>query len=142
MKYSTAKELIQKRVNNFPMVFAFNNEQFDKAMKDLGIKDWTEENLKDKIVSIGGGGYIKKDMVEEYKNLWFNIDKDIKRYLEESDENFIDAIKYELSNHEYGYTHDLEPALEALGLIYNELSNKQKELVEKARKEHLEESDY
>ena len=63
-KYVEMKERHQKEVNNFPMKFAFSDEQFKKAMEELGL---TENDL-DKVVGIGAGGFIRKTDVKDYKD--------------------------------------------------------------------------
>ena len=42
--------------------------------------------------------------------------------LKKDEKELINAIAYELNNHEYGYTGDIEPALEALGLTKDEVN--------------------
>lgn len=44
---------------------------------------------------------------------------------------------YELANHEYGYTYDLDPTLDALGLTIEEVRQNERLLhgLEEARKE-------
>ena len=56
--YVEMKERHQKEVNEFPMKFAFSDEQFKKAMEELGL---TEKDV-DKVIGIGAGGFIKKLM--------------------------------------------------------------------------------
>ena len=36
-KYDELREIHQKRVNEFPLMFAFNQEQFDNGMKNWGL---------------------------------------------------------------------------------------------------------
>ena len=56
------------------------------------------------------------DFTEEQKKL---IEEDT------TGDGFIYSMfKYELANHEYGYTYDLEDTLRALGLTYEEVQEK------------------
>ena len=47
-KYDEIKEKHQKIVNEFPMKFAFSDEQFNRGMKELGL----DPKDIDKVVSI------------------------------------------------------------------------------------------
>ena len=98
------------------LFFAFSNEQFSEGMKKIGltIKD------TDKIVSIGAGGYLLKSKVDEYKAKINSKEKQLEEFLKD-DKNLLNAFIYELDNHEYGYTWDLEPAVEALGYSVNDI---------------------
>ena len=56
-KYVEMKERHQKMIDNLDLKFAFSDEQFEKAMQELGLtKDDT-----DKIVGIGAGGFCLVD---------------------------------------------------------------------------------
>ena len=65
-KYDEVKNRHQKRVNDFPLGFAFSNEQFKNMMEKWGLT----ENDTDKIVSIDGGGFLRKTDIEEYNIMW------------------------------------------------------------------------
>lgn len=118
--YAQMKKRHQEEVNDFPMIFAFNGNQFREGMAKLGLRpDETE-----KIVSIGAGGYIRKSDADALKALFrrqkrekaeaMAADKDGSGYLYQ-------MFRAELSNHEYGYTRDAESALEALGITWEQL---------------------
>lgn len=119
-QYKELKEKQQKRVDSFPMKFAFSDEQFNKAMHELGL----EPNDTDKIISIGGGGFILKSDLKAFEELFDTIDKEMKEEIEKdkTGEHFIkDMFLYELENHEFGYTKELDDTLEALDLTKNEI---------------------
>jgi len=118
--YLTLKAEQRKELEAFPMQFAFNMKQFEEGMKSLGLtKDDT-----DKIVSIPGGGFIRKtdtgafvDIFKRHNNKHqaeIDADTDGTGYIYE-------MFDYELSNHEYNYTFNPEPALKALGLTLAEV---------------------
>lgn len=123
MKYLELKEKQRKEVNEFPFGFAFGNQQFKEMMKKFGL----EETDTDKIYSIGAGGYIKKTDAEAMHNMF-------KRHRQEIEDEIINdkdgtgfiysMFRYELSNHEYCITHNIKPALEALGLTLDEINKK------------------
>lgn len=118
--YIKLKNKHQKEFNEFPIKFAFTTEQFKNGMKELGLK----ESDTDKIYPIYGGGFIRKLDKHRFENM---CDKHYKEIQEEiindtTGENFIrDMFLEELSNHEYGYTRDIEPTLNALALTINDI---------------------
>lgn len=115
-QYRVLRDRQQAEVDAFPFMFAFSQKQFDEGMVSrLGLKP-TDTHL---ILSIGGGGYIRKsdrdalhDMLNRHAaEMQAAVDAD------ETGEGFVlDMFVYELDNHEYSYTYDLEPTLDALGL--------------------------
>lgn len=145
-KYEEIKNKHQKRVNDFSLGFAFSNEQFKNMMEKWGLT----ENDTDKIVSIDGGGFLRKTDIEEYNKMWTEIRKEHKDLIEQdkTGEGYIkDMFTYELENHEYCITYDLEDTLDSLELTYDEVMNTPnlKHGLELARKEILEkenEQDY
>lgn len=145
-KYEEIKNKHQKRVNDFPLGFAFSNEQFKNMMEKWGLT----ENDTDKIVSIDGGGFLRKTDIEEYNKMWAEIRKEHKDLIGEdkTGEGYIkDMFVSELENHEYGYTYELDDTLDALELTREQIANSPSlsHGLELARKEILEkenEQDY
>ena len=121
-KYQELKEKHQREVNAFPFMFAFNQMQFAEGMKKLGL----EPSDTDKIYNLGAGGYIRKTDVSSYREM---INRHVKDHIlaiesDPSGEGFIfDMFYYELNNHEYGYTGDLDVTLRALGYTYEEIKD-------------------
>lgn len=118
--YAKLLESQRKEINEFPFMWAFSQKQFDEGMARLGL----QPTDTDKIYSIGSGGYIRKtdidalhDMVERHSSeIQAAIDAD------PTGEGFVrDMFIYELDNHEYSYTWDLEPTLDALGLTAGDI---------------------
>lgn len=119
-KYVELKNKIQKEVDEFPMGFAFSNEQFEKMKEELGVKEDSE------LLSIGAGGFIRKVDKDAFNELFDNKAKRIDEEIEndKTGEGFIkDMFLYELANHEYCITYDLEDTLYALDLTYDEVMN-------------------
>lgn len=124
-QYLALKKKHQEEVSNFPMVFAFNKEQFGKAMEQLGLS----VDDTDKIYSIGGGGYIRKIDSEALHEMFERHGKERQEAIDndETGDGFIyDMFSYELANHEYGYTGEIEDTLDALGLTYDEVNANEK----------------
>lgn len=121
-KYEEIKNKHQKRVNDFPLGFAFSNEQFKNMMEKWGLT----ENDTDKIVSIDGGGFLRKTDIEEYNKMWTEIRKEHKDLIEQdkTGEGYIkDMFVSELENHEYGYTYELDDTLDALELTREQIAS-------------------
>ncbi len=118
--YKDMKERHQKEFNEFPMVFAFSDEQFKESMNQLGL-DPTET---DKIYAYGDtGGFFKKSDAEKLHDMNQRHSEERKNAIA-TDDNFIyEMFFYELGNHEYGYTQDVSDTLDALGLTIDEVNN-------------------
>lgn len=120
MSYEKLKEKHQEEFNNFPMFFAFNQEQFDKGMISLGLKP-TE---KYKIYKFGdSGGFYRKEDSPALHEMFRRQRAEMVQAMESSDEFAYEMFNYELGNHEYIVTGSVEDTLASLGLT--------KEIVEK-----------
>ena len=137
MKYLELKQKQQKEVNDFPFGFAFSNQQFKEMMEKFGLK----ETDTDKIYSIGAGGYIRKSDSDAFDEMFKRHRKEIEDEIEKDKKGtgFIySMVSYELANHEYCITYDIEPTLDALGLTLDEINKKENLLngLRKALKEY------
>ena len=128
--YLLLKKKHEERINNFKMIFAFSEEQFKDGLKELNT---TEENL----ISVFGGGFIRKEDKEDYLKMFKDISKEEKDlFLNEKD--LYDAFYYELGNHEYSYTQDETDTLQSLGFeSWEKLNDFQKAIFEKAKTKYL-----
>ena len=115
-KYSTFKKSKQQKVDEFPMMFAFSQEQFEEGKARLGVTDNKE------LLSIGAGGFIRKSDREEFDNLFIQLDKELAENLND-DEFLYEAFLYELANHEYCYSWDLTDSLDVLGLTVEQVKS-------------------
>lgn len=115
-KYLELTSKQQKEINEFPMFFAFNQKQFEEGMQSLGLKPTDTK----KIYKLAGtGGFYRKTDAQKLRDMFARHDKEMADAIaaDPTGDGFIyDMFNYELGNHEYGYTHDPEPALDALGL--------------------------
>lgn len=121
-KYEEIRNKHQKRVDSFPLGFAFSDKQFKEMMEKWGLS----ENDTDKIVSIEAGGFIRKTDIEEYNKMWKEIRKEHEELIKQdkTGEDYIkDMFVYELENHEYCITYELDDTLDALELTYNQVMN-------------------
>lgn len=138
-KYTELKERQEKEYNQFPFMFAFDNKQFDDGMKKLGLKP-TDTKL---ICSIGGGGYIRKTDSTKLHEMHVRFQKEFDEAIAEdiTGKGFItEMFKYELANHEYCITYEVDDALDALGLTYEQVEKdeRMKRALRKACKKNLE----
>lgn len=131
MRYSELKNRFTKEVNAFPMRFAFDDKQFKKGLEDLGI---TEQDA----VSVGAGGFIRKKDKDALSTMFNGHNAQIREALK-NDGFMIDAIKYELANHEFIITYDPYDALSVLDLSLD--NERVKRCFNEAKKQYLEEVD-
>lgn len=118
--YKEMRARHQKEVSDFPMFFAFGNEQFAAAMKKLGL----EPTDTDKIYSFGGtGGYYLRTDAPALHEMLDRHHEEMKKAMESDDTFAFDMFNYELGNHEYILTCDVEDTLEAIGLTVDEVNN-------------------
>lgn len=117
-KYAELKNKLQKEFDAFPFGFAFSNEQFEKMKEELGVKDNSE------LISIGAGGFIRKTDEKALDELINGKEKRMKEAIasDPTGKGFIkDMFLYELANHEYCITYELDDTLYALDLTYEEV---------------------
>ena len=119
--YQEMKDRQQKEFDAFPIGAAFSNQQFKDMMKKWGLTI----NDTDKICSIGGGCYIRKTDKEALRDLINRLNKEKQDAIaaDTTGDGFIfDMFVYELANHEYCITYDLEDTLDALGLTAEQIN--------------------
>ena len=119
--YQEMKDRQQKEFDAFPMGASFSDQQFQQMMEKWGLT----LNDTDKICSIGGGCYIRKTDKEALCALInrLNNEKENAIAADLTGDGFIfDMFVYELANHEYCITYDLEETLDALGLTPEEVN--------------------
>ena len=119
--YQEMKDRQQKEFDAFPMRAAFSQQQFESMMEKWGLTI----NDTDKICSIGGGCYIRKTDKEALCALInrLNNEKENAIAADLTGDGFIfDMFVYELANHEYCITYDLEDTLDALGLTAEQIN--------------------
>jgi len=134
-KYGIWYNKRQKEINNIPFGFAFDDKQFDKMLIKMGL---TQENYKTELLSIGGGGFIKKSDSEEMHETFDRHHKELEENLK--DEDFLyDAFRFELANHEYCIREDVTDTLECLELTEEDIEENpmMKRVLKKAIKDYM-----
>lgn len=128
-KYKEFKETQWDQLNDFAkenMFFAFSNEQFEEWLQKLNT---TKEN----IIQLYNWWFIKKESLKDYNDLIKKLDDDLAIFLID-EENLLQAFVYELRNHEFDITWNHDNSLRALNLKYEALTDRQKELLQQAKK--------
>lgn len=108
MTYTEFKTAQEKEFGKFPMFFAFSNEQLKEGMEKFDAKP-------SDLSKVFGGGFILKKDSKKFSELMDKLDRDKKEFLSDR-ENLINAIEYELGNHEYCITYDPSDTISVLGL--------------------------
>lgn len=98
MKYTDFKDMLQNKVNNLPMIFAFSSEQLDNALDDIGLS--LKDMKGDKLIRMGAGAFCLKSDLDYVLSELHAVD-DAKREFIEDYEHAYDAFFYEMGNHEY-----------------------------------------
>ena len=130
--YVDLQDKHQAEYDAFPMMFAFSNEQFEEGLKKL---DATPKE----IVSLGYGTYIRKADISDFEKMVTRLNNEKSEMLNNNDRYLYQAFLYELANHEYGYTYDIEPTLQALGLTADQIADDHRlvTILNDARAEYL-----
>jgi hypothetical protein len=123
--YAELRERHQKEINDFPMFFAFSNEQFAGGMARFGL---TAEDT-DKIYHLGGtGGYYLRSDSDRFHDMLHRQEVESQAAIaaDTTGNGFIfDMFFFELANHEYGYTLDTSDTLEALNYTFKDIQSNQ-----------------
>lgn len=122
--YIEMKTRHQKEVNNFPIYFAFSNYQVEKMLVKLGLNPKTD---LDKISAIPGtGGFILDKDIPAYRAMIRRHNQELQDAIasDEDGTGFVyQMFRYELINHEFGYTWDSDDALASLGYTEKQIKN-------------------
>ena len=128
-KYLIFKKEMEGNINNFPMFFAFSDDQFKEGLNKLEVK-------KNEIISIGAGGFIRKSDKKKYLKMLENHNQKEEGLLKDDDFLF-QGFRYELANHEFCITYDYTDTLNCFGLDEESLTKKQINILERAKEDYL-----
>ena len=120
MKYVDFKEKNDKAFHDFiskNVFFAFSDEQFKEGLKKFNIK---ENEVADKLYRYVGGGFMLKSAAKEEKEILKRQHRIANKYFNNY-KNLVDALVYEMFNHECGYTGSYTEGLYALGYGFEDL---------------------
>lgn len=109
--YQQLRKAQQEEFDKFPMFAAFNEQQFADGMRKLGLKPTD----MDDILGIGFSCFVRRSDASKLAEMRTRHAQELTLSL--LNPAFAkDAFVTELSNHEFSYTWDVDPALQALGL--------------------------
>jgi hypothetical protein len=134
-EYLDLKKKHEKEVSDFPIAYAFNNEQLEEALIKLGA------NKKEVVTIFGHGDIVKKVDAKRFIQMLKNHSDEIQRKMLEDSEFAQAAFLYEMDNHEYAINYDGdEDVLSCFGWKLDELEDISLELAnayERARSTHF-----
>lgn len=125
--YLELKYRHQNEIEEFPIGYAFDEDQFKDMMTRWGLTKYDT----DKICSIGGGGYILKSSadINAYKELIMRHSNERRQAMSDNNGDYLyHMFNCELADHEYNYTGDLSDTLEYLGLTIDDIQSDQRML--------------
>lgn len=121
--YIELKNKHQKEINEFPLGFAFSEEQFTEMMAKWSLTPGDT----DEIYSIGGGGYVRWPDADALREMLDRHAKERETARRENKDDYLyHMFDYELANHEYNYTQDVDDTLDSLGLTMEEVEADEK----------------
>lgn len=116
MNYQEIKQKHEKAISDIiekhQVFYAFNSVQLEEGKKKIKIKENKE------LASIGAGGFIPKINLVAFANDLKQAEKDYKKELKGAKQAKVEAISYQLSNHECFYTGDISPVIEFFSGVY------------------------
>ena len=118
MTYTELKQRQQDEINAFPMMAAFNEQQFADGLKKLGVD-------RDGLLSIGAGMFIRKTDRDGFVGMLKRHTSELKQACaaDATGDGFIfDMFYCELANHEYSYTRDLSDGIAATPFTIEEIN--------------------
>ena len=122
-EYRKLRDKQQDEVNKFPLGFAFGDTQFEKMMKKWGLNAKNDEDIK-QIAQVYSGVFIQKKDIPAFNEMTQRHEEEMKAAIanDKTGDGFIyQMFCYELRNHEYGYTGNLEETIEALGYTFEDI---------------------
>ena len=94
-EYLELKKRHQQELEDFPIAYAFNDEQLKEALEKLGA-------AKDECVTIfGHGDIVKRENAKPFLKMLERQDKEMKQQIKDDPEFAEAAFLYEMDNHEY-----------------------------------------
>lgn len=136
-EYLDLRERQRKEVEEFPVAYAFNDEQLKEALVKLGAKS------KNECVTVfGHGDIVKRENAKPFIEMLKRHSKEIKDRLIADKEFAEAAFMYEMDNHEYMINYDGDG--DVLGCFGLEMDDLEKTGLDMpyflARKKHIEQA--
>lgn len=133
--YLELKKKHEKELNDFPIAYAFNDEQLQEALKELGV-----DSVKECTTVFGHGDIVKKEDAKKFVDMLLRHMDEIKERLKNDVDFACAAFRYEMDNHEYAINWDGdEEILRCFGIDVDDIKEWGLQLAwNKARREHFE----
>lgn len=130
-------DLIEKHreeLNNFPIAYAFNNQQLKEALEKLGV-----DSVEECVTVFGHGDIVRKGDAKRFINMLERHSKEVKDAMIADVELAEAAFRYEMDNHEYAINWDGDDdVLRCFGMDYNDLVEfNLKDAYRRARNAHM-----
>lgn len=131
--YLDLQDKHREELNNFPIAYAFNEQQLQEALIKLEVED-----IKECVTVMGHGDIVKKENAPKFINMLKRQRKEVLDLLCSSDEIAEKAFLYEMDNHEYAINWDGDAdVLAAFGMDEDDLVKMNLERAYlRARKQH------
>ena len=100
-EYLDLKKKHEKELSEFPIAYAFNDQQLKEALEKLGV-----ESAKECVTVFGHGDIVNKENAPKFIDMLRCHSKEIKDRLVEDKEFAVAAFLYEMDNHEYAINYD------------------------------------
>lgn len=133
-EYLDLKKRHEQEVAEFPIAYAFNDEQLKEALKKLGV-----ESVKECVTVFGHGDIVKRGDAKKFIDMLKRHTKEVKDAVIADKDFAYAAFLYEMNNHEYVINWDGdEEVLGCFGLKWDDLEAYDLELTyQLARREHM-----
>ena len=130
--YNELKKKHQKEINDFPIMFAFSNIQFEEGKQKLNVVDDSD------LISIGAGGFIRKSDKDSFMDMLERQSKERKQ-AQKNEQYLYEMFFCEMADHEYCITDDLMDTLSACGVTVEDINNNESmcKALQKAEKDYL-----
>lgn len=133
-EYLDLQKKHQKELSDFPIAYAFNEQQLKEALEKLGA-------TKDECVTVfGHGDVVKRENAKPFIQMLERHQEEMQRKLKDDPEFAAAAFLYEMDNHEYAinWSGD-EDVLACFGLTWEKLRKWGLQMAwDQARNKHME----
>ena len=133
-EYLDLRKRHEKEVEEFPVAYAFNDEQLKEALEKLGV-----ESLDECVTVFGHGDIVKRTDAKAFVDLLKRGTKEVQEKIK-NDPDFAEAaFLYEMDNHEYAINWDGDDdVLACFGITFDDIREWGLQLVwESARRKHF-----
>lgn len=133
-EYLDLKKKHEQELNDFPIAYAFNDEQLKEALKKLGVT-----STKECATVFGHGDIVRKGDGKKFIAMLKRHTQEIKDAIVADKDLAVASFLYEMNNHEYCINYDGDgDVLGCFGLEWDDLEKLDLEHAYRiARKEHM-----